>query len=60
MRILCDRCKKEMVSFDNRDNWTHIETSEKVDGKSGDYYLCPECSKNYMIFSIIRQVRRNG
>lgn len=50
MRIVCDRCKKEMVSFDCRDNWTHIETSEKGYGKLGDYYLCPKCASDYYKF----------
>ena len=50
MRIACDRCKKETVSFDYRDKWTYIETHEKGYGKLGDYYLCPKCSHAFYDF----------
>lgn len=50
MRILCDRCKKQNVDFDFRDEWAHIELSEKGYGKLGDYYLCPKCASDYRKF----------
>lgn len=50
MTILCDRCKEKTTDFDERKDWKHIETSEKGYGKLGDYYLCPECSKEFYNF----------
>lgn len=50
MRILCDRCKKQNTDFDFRDEWAHIEFSEKGYGKLGDYYLCPKCASDYRKF----------
>lgn len=50
MRIVCDRCQKKTVRFDDRDKWMHIETSEMGYGKLGDYYLCPECSDAFYDF----------
>lgn len=43
MRIVCDRCKKENVNFEDRSKWGHVEVSEKGYGKLCDYYLCPKC-----------------
>lgn len=50
MRIVCDRCKKSIVDFDNRSKWLHIETSNKSFGKLGDYYICPKCRYDFYNF----------
>lgn len=50
IKIICDRCKEETVDFDRRDDWEHIETSQKGYGKLGDYYLCPKCKKDFFKF----------
>lgn len=60
MRIVCDRCQKKTVRFDDRDKWMHIETSEKSYGKLGDYYLCPECSDAFYDFLNNRTVEQDG
>ena len=44
MRIVCDRCRKNTVDFEERSGWIHIEMSEKGYGKLNDYYFCKECS----------------
>lgn len=50
MRIVCDRCRKNTVDFKDRKDWIHIEISEKVYGKVGDYYLCKKCSDAFYKF----------
>ena len=50
MRIVCDRCQKNTVDFEDRKDWIHIEMSEKGYGKTGDYYLCKDCSSAFFSF----------
>lgn len=50
MRILCDRCRKEATDFEKRKEWKHIESSEQLYGKLGDYYLCPSCAEAFLDF----------
>lgn len=50
MIILCNRCKEKQTDFSSREEWSHIEYSEKGYGKIGDYFLCPECTKEFTNF----------
>lgn len=50
MRIVCDRCRKNTVDFENRKDWKHIEMYEKGYGKLDDYYFCKECSSAFYKF----------
>lgn len=50
MRIVCDRCRKNVTKFEDRKDWKHIELSEKSYGKFGDYYLCVKCSDAFYRF----------
>lgn len=47
MKIICDRCEKEITDVETRKEWLHIETSEKGYGKLCDYYLCPKCKNSF-------------
>ena len=50
MTIVCNRCRKNTVDFEERSGWMHIEMYEKGYGKLGDYYLCKECSSAFYKF----------
>lgn len=50
MRIVCDRCRKNTVDFEDRKDWKHIEMYEKGYGKLDDYYFCKECSSAFYKF----------
>lgn len=50
MTIVCDRCGKNTVDFEDRKDWKHIEISEKGYGKLGNYYLCKGCSNAFYKF----------
>lgn len=51
MRIVCDRCRKTTTDFDDRCNWLNIKTQEQGTVRSrGNYYLCPECSNDFIRF----------
>lgn len=50
MRIVCDRCRKNTVDFEERREWIHIEMYQKGYGKLGDYYFCEECSSAFYKF----------
>lgn len=50
MRIVCDRCRKNVTKFEDRKGWKYIELSEKSYGKIGDYYLCVKCSDAFYLF----------
>lgn len=50
MKIVCDRCEKNVAEFEKRSGWIHIEISEKGYGKTGDYYLCKDCSSAFSVF----------
>lgn len=38
MRIVCDRCRKNVTDFENRKDWKHIELYEKGYGKLDDLH----------------------
>ena len=50
MIIVCDRCGKNTVNFENRSERKHIEMYEKGYGKLNDYYFCKECSSAFYKF----------
>ena len=50
MMIVCDRCRKNTVNYEGREERTHIEMYEKGYGKLGDYYFCKECSSAFYKF----------
>ena len=50
MRIVCDRCNNSQVDFNYRKNWLRIETSIRGQWNSGEYYLCPNCKKDFYNF----------
>lgn len=47
MIIVCDRCRKNTVDFEERSGWKHIEMYEKGYGKLDDYYF----AKNVQVHS---------
>lgn len=50
MRIVCDRCRKTTTDFDDRCNWLNIKTQEQGTVSRSNYYLCPECSNDFIRF----------
>lgn len=50
MIIVCDRCKKSTVEFDQRDKWLRLDTSTNKMSKLRDYYLCPKCRYDFYDF----------
>lgn len=50
MMIVCDRCRKNTVDYENRKDWKHVEISEKGYGKLWDLYFCKECSNAFYSF----------
>lgn len=50
MIIVCDRCRKNTVDFEERSEWMHIEIYKKGSRKLDDYYFCKECSRAFYKF----------
>lgn len=50
MMIVCDRCRKSTVDYEDMNDWKHIEVSKKGCGKLWDLYFCKECSSAFYKF----------